>query len=71
MTPDPDNPVVEKSSPSDIVEKSSPSYRNDLSNGPELALTKAQHDAIVEAKGRSYTDQEIRPRQGNNGAERI
>ena len=59
---DPDDPVVEKAPTQ---------YRNDLSNGPELALTKEQHDAIVEAKGRSYTDQEIRPRHGGTGAERI
>lgn len=59
---DPDDPVVEKPTTS---------YRNDLSNGPELALTKEQHDSIVAAKGRPYTDDEIRPRKGNNGAERI
>lgn len=35
------------------------SYANDLSNGPSLALTKADHDRIVEAMGRPYTQDPV------------
>jgi hypothetical protein len=44
----------------DPDEKKPPTYyKSDLSNGPELALTKADHDRLVEGKGRPITQDGI------------
>lgn len=45
-------------------------YKSDLSNGPELALTKADHDRIVEAKGRPATQDTIGAYSGGKGGSR-